>query len=221
MTFDCHYQREWVYCAVLSALIVLSGCSDSHKSHHASAEQAALSRMLYSPNGEPLNGGSLGRSTCQDALSRWFDRLDANHDGTISRDEFLADAQIQFRRMDIDKNGYLVPEELDRFRQPYRQQAAGEETTANQNNNNAAQPQKNMHRRGASHGGHDGAESDSQSDQPLIDTSDPVMSADTNLDNKVTLEEFVTHAQKKFLELDGNHDGALSRDEVLARCNPK
>jgi hypothetical protein len=55
----------------------------------------------------------------------------------------------------------------------------------------------------------------------MIDTSDPVMSADTNLDNKVTLEEFMTYAQKKFLELDSNHDGVLSRDEVLARCSPK
>ncbi len=47
------------------------------------------------------------------------------------------------------------------------------------------------------------------------------MSADTNLDNKVTPEEFMAYARKKFLELDSNHDGTLSRDEVLARCGAK
>jgi len=221
MTCDYRYRRQWICLAALSTSLVLSGCSDSHKSHHASAEQAALSRMLYSPNGEPLNGGTLGRPTCQEGMSRWFERVDANHDGVISRDEFLADAQIQFRRMDIDKNGYLVPEELERFRRPYRQQTASDQTAVNQSNNNAEQPQQNMHKRGAAHGGHGGAESNSQDDQPIVDTSDPVMSADTNLDNKVTPEEFMIYAQKKFLELGSNHDGVLSRDEVLARCNPK
>ena len=98
MTFLRH--QHTLACVLALLFAALSGCSsDSHK-HHGAGQDAALSRMLYSPNGEPLNGGKLGRPTCQEAMSHWFDRVDTNHDGGINREEFMADAQTQFRRMD-------------------------------------------------------------------------------------------------------------------------
>ena len=200
------------------ALAIISGCSDSHK-RHGSGQDAILSRMIYSPNGEPLNGGQLGRPACQEAMSRWFERVDANHDGSISHEEFMADAQAQFRRMDIDHNGYLVPEELERFRQPYRQQAPVESASVSAQDNGNSQSQEGRHRRGGSHGrgGNDG----NRQEAPPEDTSDPVMSADTNLDNKVTPEEFMARAERVFHASDSNGDGTLNRDEVLARCPQK
>jgi hypothetical protein len=47
---------------------------------------------------------------------------------------------------------------------------------------------------------------------------DPVMSADVNLDNRVTLEEFQAQAARTFASLDRNRDGRLSKDEVEASC---
>lgn len=44
------------------------------------------------------------------------------------------------------------------------------------------------------------------------------MSADTNNDFKVTSQEFSVHAERTFIELDTNHDGLLSRDELLKTC---
>jgi hypothetical protein len=52
------------------------------------------------------------------------------------------------------------------------------------------------------------------------DRPDPVMSADVNLDNRVTQEEFHAQAVRTFASLDRNRDGHLSRDEVAATCTP-
>ncbi len=40
---------------------------------------------------------------------------------------------------------------------------------------------------------------------------------DTNSDGKVTKEEFVAGAEKKFTEMDTNKDGAISKEEHEAR----
>jgi hypothetical protein len=47
------------------------------------------------------------------------------------------------------------------------------------------------------------------------------MSADVNLDNRVSAEEFQAQATRVFAGLDRNHDGRLSKDEVLAACSAK
>ena len=203
--------RSLLWAALAGCL--LAGCSDDAKKSHR-AEQASLSRMLYSPNGEPLNGGNLGRPTCAVALSGWFDRVDSNHDGTISREEFITDAQAQFQRMDTDHNNYLVSEEIERFRQPYRQQVSVESAPAKPH-----APSQEGGRHGHTKGGH--KEEDHEQDDAGDNTADPVMSADTNLDFKVTQDEFIAYSQKQFLTLNATHDGKLSRDEVLARCESK
>ncbi len=45
---------------------------------------------------------------------------------------------------------------------------------------------------------------------------DPVMSADTNLDYKVTPDEFIAYSRNKFKELDTDHTGKLSLLKVTA-----
>jgi len=77
--------------------------------------------LIFSPNGEPLNGGRLGQPSCELAMDDWFDRNDSNHDGRLDRDEFLADARAQFVRMDLDRLGYLTTDVLARYRNPFRQ----------------------------------------------------------------------------------------------------
>lgn len=201
--------RRWI--TVLSLLAaLLAGCEEHHDAHKNAAHQP-----LYSPDGEPLNGGPLGQPACKDALSRWFDRVDANHDAAISLPEFLADADTQFHRMDIDNNGYIVSEELERFRRPYRQ-AVAEQTGEDNGAKTSGQPETKAgkHGRGGRHGG---GERDSSPELPA-DVADPVMSADANMDFKVTPQEFMQHAREVFADMNTSHSGALTRDEVLARC---
>jgi hypothetical protein len=190
-------------CFLLAAALV-AGCSTPDEKK----KDTTPHYIIYSPNGEPLNGGPLGHPTCDKALSGWFDRIDANHDSFLTKPEFLADTKAQFARMDIDKNGYLVSEELDRYREPYRQGLTPK-------NDNADKEKKSAH-----HSKNGGQDKNDKKDSPTDQASliDPVMSADSNLDFKVTLDEFLTQSEKYFADLDADHNGQLSRDEVLTIC---
>jgi hypothetical protein len=176
---------------LLIALVILSGCSSDKPT-------GPPREIIYSPNGEPLNGGLLGTPSCMQAMQQWFTRIDTTHQG-ISQSQFLADAQLQFARMDIDKNGYLVSEELDRFRAPYRQQP--EFTHEHEHKKDSKK---------------DASSNITAAPQNIFD---PVMAADANLDFKVTPEEFMAHAKTTFDRLDTNHDGLLSGAEVTASCD--
>lgn len=52
-------------------------------------------------------------------------RADANHDGTISRAEMIADAQARFAAMDADKDGKVTGDEREAAREAMRAQRPG------------------------------------------------------------------------------------------------
>jgi Ca2+-binding EF-hand superfamily protein len=182
---------------LLAALVVLAGCSWFGGGKHP--EDAG---PIYSPNGEPLSGGPLGRPECAAAMARWFARVDTNHDGTIDRAEFLADAARQFAVMDLDHDGVITPAELAQYRLPYaaplRQSGETEDEA----------------RRRRERGGGSGSASIAH------DRADPVMLADVHLRNRVTRDDFMAYANANFASLDADHDGRLSRAELVATCTP-
>ncbi|HEU5047622.1 MAG TPA: hypothetical protein VFT64_07255 [Rickettsiales bacterium] len=186
------------FASLLLLPLLLAACSDDEPHKH-------VIKVLYSPNGEPLNGGSLGNPPCEQAFSNWLAQADTNHDGVLDREEFLADAKAQFKRMDIDHNGYLVSEELDRYRAPYWRSLQLAEQRAERRESKRSRKPSIRH------------DSESGSESMLL--IDPVMSADTNLDFKVTQDEFLTQVQKNFDELDRDHNGRLDKQEVTAVCH--
>jgi hypothetical protein len=200
----------------LLLLAGLSACASSHRHAHGDPNLGPTS-MIYSPNGEPLNGGRLGRPTCLQAMSTWFARVDTDHVGRLSHAEFMADATAQFARMDIDHNGYLLPEELERYRLPYRQDASpsnsGPYQTAESDNSGG-------HRHGR-HGSGSGNNSQSNGSSGSSVELDPVMSADVHNTFRVTPEDFLAQAERNFVELDINHDGSISLDELQKTCEQK
>ncbi|MGE4529524.1 MAG: hypothetical protein AB7D00_14260, partial [Rhodospirillaceae bacterium] len=107
------------------ATIGLAACSDRSRPPREGGPGGREARqspaLMFSPNGEPLNGGALGQPSCGLAMNSWFDRTDANHDGRLDREEFLADARAQFAKMDVNRLGYLTNDALSRYRQPFRQ----------------------------------------------------------------------------------------------------
>ena len=193
-------------------LFALAGVGLSACGSHPRAKPL---EAIFSPNGEPLNGGPLGHPACPEAIAGWFKRVDANHDGTIDLDEFLADTRRQFAAMDLAKDGEITAAELSTYRAPYGatlslgpQDDAGAPTTAT-----ARRPRR---QRGNSMGFPGfGRKGDMSSD-----AADPVMSADVNLNFRVTLRDFVTYKTKEFGEMDVKHTGRLTLDDVQQASCP-
>ena len=197
-----------------AALLSLVGCGgDDGKRDGAAAEaRKPVPRTIYSLAGEPLNGGPLGQSTCSDAMSRWFDRTDTNHDGTLDLEELLADARRQFAVMDLNHDGMIDPAELTAYRAPYApppvQQFQREDKP-----NFADRVQRGLGLGGRRKEAPEGGGGGNAAEQP-----DPVMSADATLRNRVSLDDFLAFERRLFGELDANHDGRLTKPELLRLC---
>jgi hypothetical protein len=161
---------------------------------------------LYSPNGEPLSGGALGEPKCDDAMRRWFARVDADRDGTIDLGEFLTDARRQFAAMDLEHSGVLTPAVLAQYRTPFLSDRARRQAS---NDDEDDDDRRNRHNRGGNGGPAIG-----------LDRTDPVMIADVNLRNRVTLDDFIAYARSNFAALDTDRNGRLTSDEIVAVCKP-
>ena len=192
--------------------LLLAGCAAFHDHGGGGDSERGPTVLIFSPNGEPLNGGPFGRPSCEVALTRWFERADSNHDGVLGHGEFMADAAAQFARMDIDHNGYLLSEELERYRLPYRQmgpvvrhvrEPAGD-GEAGEARRRRVRPQ--------------GTDEAGERGRGVADMADPVMSADLDNDFKVTSEEFRFQAERVFGTLDTAHNGRVTLEAVLKTC---
>ena len=195
--------------AVVALAVGLSGCGGS--SH---AQIRRPQGIVYSPNGEPLTGGPLGHRPCAQAMGGWFDRLDGGHQGKVDHDQFINDAEAQFARMDLDHDGYITPEELARFRAPYT------------DNRQAMVPPSDERPDGGGEGeGRRGQRRQDAPSQPTrgsghasLTEADPVMAADTDLDFRVSRQEFLTQAEAVFKHLDHDHQGAITRPAAETSC---
>lgn len=195
----------------LAALVVVGGCSAGHHGHAARGNRSA--GLLYSPNGEPLNGGPLDHPPCPEAMSAWFARVDANHDGVIDASEYLADARRQFAAMDLDGDGEITPAELAQYRAPYENDTMAAQPGAAET---SAQPNGGEGRRRQRHNGAAGSRSSGAG--AGTDQADPVMVADVQLRFRVSLAEFLAFETRKFAALDKDGDGRLTKDELLQTC---
>jgi Ca2+-binding EF-hand superfamily protein len=162
-----------------------------------------------SPNGEPLVSAGTGRPACEPALTQWFDAADANHDGHLDAAEFTADAARWFAVMDSDHDGSVTPPELSSLRLRLAPPAP---PVANDDDDRERMAP--VGGRGPSAN----ARLPSIGSRGRREQPDPIMSADANLDNRVTWAEYQSEVQRTFAALDVNHDRQLTKDEVLTLC---
>jgi hypothetical protein len=67
--------------------------------------------LFLSPAGEPFRSGS----DMTKSMKRWFDQADANHDGVLTLDEFLADHMRFFKLMDERSDGDIDGFDVTRY----------------------------------------------------------------------------------------------------------
>ena len=157
-------------------------------------------RLFISPFGEPFRGGG--------GLEAWFVRTDADHDGALTRPEFRADAVAFFKRLDANHDG-----RIDGFEtQDYERVIAPEITTFSFG--------------GEGRGGRRGGGGPAMRGMPgggglqgaarfsLINEPQPVSGADLDLDGKVTLDEWMRAAGRRFDLLDKAQTGRLTRETL-------
>ena len=140
--------------------------------------------IFVSPMGEPFHADRGG-----DALAMWFAQADRNHDGYLTVDEMVADADRFFAKLDTNHDGEIDPDEVEHYENiiaPETRGAFGSST-----------PRENETHQGAAR-------------FSLLDLPEPVVSADEDFDRGISLEEFRHAARQRFAALDLDHQGRIS-----------
>lgn len=157
------------------------------------ASDRAMARMLFvAPNGKPWRGQP-GESY---PSASWFAAVDANHDGKITRVEYLAEFTPYFDTLDTDHDGEIGPDEISNYERvilPEVQMSAGAfggiasyaEAAGSSGNGSEGDgpPQLPLRIGGASFFG-------------FFRAPEPILMMDTNFNRGITRAEFSTAAAR-------------------------
>ncbi|CAN5356532.1 EF-hand domain protein [soil metagenome] len=183
----------------------------------------ARRQVFVSPAGEPFRA----EPGAPYPVAAWFAGADTNHDGLLTRDEFVADAVRFFAVVDTDHSGVIdgfevsnyetriAPEIVQGFRDARPQGPGGGQ--------DAGGPPGGG--RGGGHGGGRGPGGEGgggrrggspmggmlQGAAPygLLNEPQPVMGADSDFDRRITRDEAIRAARSRFALLDTDGDAKL------------
>lgn len=180
---------------------------------------------FISPMGEPFRS----RSPADDPLADWFRQADRNHDGFLTVDEMVADAERFFATLDTNHDGQIDPDELDH----YEWEIAPEIQVNSRTKRRPGQPappviaddsddtHKHQHKRKHSEDEEEsslgfGGALQGAARYGLLNIPEPVAAADTDFNRVITREEFKQAAIARFRLLDTQHSGRLSLAQLEA-----
>jgi hypothetical protein len=172
---------------------------------------------FISPMGEPFRA----RSATDDTLARWFLQADRNHDGALTPDEMLADAERFFATLDADGNGEIDPDELAHYEYEIAPDIQVLSRTRNAPGAAPAKPPRSGKRKRTNDGIDEAALALNGGLQGgarygLLNMPEPVAAADTDFDRAIWLTEFRQAALARFALLDNSHVGRLSLAQLQA-----
>ena len=177
----------------------------------------AKGSVYLSLMGEPFRTNEAG----EDPFDQWFKLADQDGDGAISRLEFRGDAQAFFATLDANDDKVIDGDEMAEYEQlaPGRTRAAGggapSLSSARPQAKSSAPIEKGQVAVVSS--GNAPSATRVHPGGGTIDFSEvpqPVAMADLNLDRRVTLDEFMKTASKRYTNYDVDQDGRLSRKEL-------
>jgi len=180
--------------------------------------------LFISPFGEAF----LGETGQPWPSSDWFTGADDNLDGAVTFEEFEADGRRFFATLDANGDGRLNQDELAAYEQSLRgfsmgggrpggprgphgggmARLSGVDTTGPDTTTLGLAPQNGGSRRPASRGRLQGYGVIAEAG--FFNLPQPVKSADVNIDQRVTGEEWAAATQRWFYSLDTDRDGKLT-----------
>lgn len=198
----------------------------------AAQDQAPATRpsIFISPYGEPFVSAP-GEPY---PVAAWFAGADTDHDGRLTPEEFAADGQRWFTRLDQNGDGIIDPAEIAAYERMI--DAAFLRVGALSASGPGGRGGWGGGRRGGGGGRMGLGEGGGQEDEPshiqpheprvtaaaessermaragLLAVPQPVRSADRNMDQKITVQEWTATGQRWFSLLDTKHQGYLTLD---------
>jgi len=162
-------------------------------------------QLFISPAGEPFRAAA----EAPYPVAVWFSAGDTNHDGALSRDEFVADAGRFFTVLDTDKDGVIDGFEVSAY----------ERNIAPEILQGANMPAGGGRgRRGGppGRGGPVGGALQGAAPYALLAEPQPVMGADADFNRRISREEAVKAARSRFALLDADKNALLRMEELPA-----
>lgn len=181
--------------------------------------------LFISPMGEPFRTERGG-----DALALWFAQADRNHDGYLTLDEMLADAERFFATLDTNHDGEIDPDEITHYEDVIAPEIRSSPRIEFASTDDGGQSTggRGHHGRGKGDGNkqwrepREGETHEGAARFGLLDLPEPVASADADFDRGVSLQEFRQAATQRFAALDLDHRGRISLAELeLMRPPPE
>jgi Ca2+-binding EF-hand superfamily protein len=121
----------------------------------------------------------------------------------------MADADVQFKAMDLDHDGFITASELTKYRAQFDFDPSLGFALERENRSGSQVKTANEH---------DAKAPDWARSRWTPDSSDPVMSADRSLKFKVSHDDFIAQAAETFAKLDAKHDGLIPKERLLDVC---
>jgi hypothetical protein len=191
--------------------------------------------LFISPAGEPFRA----EPGAPYPVATWFAGADADHDGALSRDEFVADALRFFDKLDGDHNGVLdgfevsayetkvAPEILQGFQGDGGGRGEGRPSGGGRRSGRGGPPGGGLGFAGQDDGPSGGGEGrrkrgggpmggmlQGATPYSLLAEPQPVMASDGDFDRRITRAEAAKAAKSRFALLDKDGDGKLRLAEL-------
>jgi Ca2+-binding EF-hand superfamily protein len=163
--------------------------------------------LFISPMGEPFRA--------VDPQDVWFNQADTNHDGALSRDEFLADAMRFFKVLDHSHDGEIDPDDLDHYETELVPEIRVGQSDYETRPDTGDDSDDSTTRAAPPYPTRLGAGRYSYFEYP-----EPIAVCDKNFNRGVDVHEFQQCANDRFDMLDTNHDGMIRRDELPTLPSP-
>jgi len=199
MTF-CFSYRVVVISAALAPLAAHAAPPPAQRPQTTPLAEAAL---FIAPSGQPYRS----KPGEPYPVVVWFNATDKNHDGKIDREEFKAEAEEFFHKLDVRKNGAIDDEIVALYEKKVVPEIINANigkpvaTSGDSGNSYSAPADYKTTRQGAAVYG-------------LLNDGEPLRAADRNFRGVIHLPDMLAQADRNFDELDYDHKGYLTLEDL-------